>query len=104
MKSVSSCIVLLLALALPACDEPAGPKPASVETAATTKPAEVSLGFSAACPLCVGHEIEVMSDTPTAEFEGKTYYFCSKSCQKAFNKDPAGSVKKSAAAATQPGH
>jgi YHS domain-containing protein len=34
-------------------------------------------------------DVTVEQDTPTYIYEGKTYYFCSKSCCKKFEKDPA---------------
>jgi len=35
-------------------------------------------------PIC-GMEIKNTDNAPTAEFKGKTYYFCSEDCQKVFN-------------------
>jgi len=62
------------------------------------EPPEVSLGITAACPLCVGHEIEVTNRTPTSGYEEQTYYFCSTFCKKAFDRDPAKALAKHAAA------
>ena len=33
--------------------------------------------------------ISVASDTPSTKYDGKTYYFCSDSCCKKFEKEPA---------------
>ena len=38
---------------------------------------------SALDPIC-GMEIVVLSDTPSAEHEGQTYYFCCDGCQRTF--------------------
>jgi YHS domain-containing protein len=95
MKHLSALLILFTLTLHIGCDKPAAPAPES------EKPAATELGFKAACPLCVGHEIEVMSDTPTTTYEGTTYYFCSKHCYNAFTRDPAAAVKKIAAAATQ---
>jgi len=34
-------------------------------------------------------DVTVSDSTPSAVYDGKTYYFCSKSCCKKFEKDPA---------------
>lgn len=95
MKHLSALLVLLALSLIVGCDKPTAPAPEA------EKPVATALGFKSACPLCVGHEIEVMSDTPTTTYEGTTYYFCSKHCYNAFIKDPAAAVKKITAAATQ---
>jgi YHS domain-containing protein len=38
---------------------------------------------SAVDPIC-GMEIVVLSDTPSAERDGETYYFCCDGCQSTF--------------------
>ncbi len=39
-------------------------------------------------PVC-GMTIDSQNAGATAEYQGKTYYFCSPGCKKAFEKDPA---------------
>lgn len=71
----------------------------------TTSPTQASSAMKVRCPLCVNHEIEVTDETPRAEHEGQTYYFCSQSCHDRFLSDPAKFIaraKARAAAATQP--
>ncbi len=44
-------------------------------------------------PIC-GMDVDVGKPAGgTAEYEGKTYYFCSPGCRTAFMKDPAGTLK-----------
>ncbi len=71
----------------------------------TVKTKPIALGIKTECVLCVGHEIDVMSDTPASEYDGKKYYFCSAHCKKAFDKDPAAAIVKNDATtqlSTQP--
>jgi YHS domain-containing protein len=35
-----------------------------------------------------GHEFVVTADSPHAEYNGKTYYFCCPDCPKAFEANP----------------
>lgn len=90
--------LIVCALSLSACDDP---QPSAKPTRPAEEP-EVSLGMTAACPLCVGHEIEVTNRTPTSAYEGTSYYFCSSFCKKAFDRDPAAALAKHLAASTQP--
>ena len=34
-------------------------------------------------------DLSVDSDTPSTNYQGKTYYFCSDTCRKKFEKEPA---------------
>jgi Cu+-exporting ATPase len=38
-------------------------------------------------PVC-GMEVEEGTGAITSEYKGKTYYFCSRGCQRTFEKDP----------------
>jgi YHS domain-containing protein len=38
-------------------------------------------------PVC-GMEVDEQTATATAEYQGKTYYFCAPGCKKAFEKEP----------------
>jgi YHS domain-containing protein len=40
------------------------------------------------------HEFAVKADTPTTDYQGQTYYFCSAACKEAFDKEPAKYAKK----------
>lgn len=42
-------------------------------------------------PVC-GMRIDTDDAAATAEYEGKTFYFCSQACADAFNADPASYV------------
>lgn len=87
---------LSIALVAVGCD---GSKPADKDTKAT------SLGIKANCEVCGDHELDVMSDTPFADFNGKRFYFCSDGCRDDFKKAPEKYAMKKPAtqsAATQP--
>ena len=51
-------------------------------------------------------KIDVDSKTPTAEYNGKTYHFCSEDCKKEFVANPSKFLPKMASAGpqTQPAH
>jgi xanthine dehydrogenase accessory factor len=65
---------------------PAAPSPLRVIApggAEAAPPPATSSVKSAVDPIC-GMEIVVLSDTPSAERDGETYYFCCDGCQNAF--------------------
>jgi YHS domain-containing protein len=33
--------------------------------------------------------VEISSDTPSSEQDGKTFYFCSEACKQVFDQEPA---------------
>jgi YHS domain-containing protein len=82
--------VIVGLLLVAGCGKSETANPPSVEKKAPAK----SLGITAECPLCDGHKLNVTTETPKVEFEGKTYYFCSKDCQQEFASHPADSVAK----------
>ena len=43
-------------------------------------------------PVC-GMEVEEEKAVATSEYKGMTYYFCSKGCKVAFDKDPEKYIK-----------
>ena len=43
-------------------------------------------------PVC-GMSVDEQSAAATSEYKGKTYYFCSKGCKVAFDKDPEQYLK-----------
>jgi YHS domain-containing protein len=38
--------------------------------------------------LVCGMDVDEQTATTTAEYQGKTYYFCAPGCKKAFDKEP----------------
>ena len=70
---------------------PAAPK---ADTATATVPAplvaagEAKVGDRTKC-IVSGHEFVVTADSPHADYNGKTYYFCAVSCKTRFDKEPA---------------
>jgi Cu+-exporting ATPase len=50
-------------------------------------PGEARVGDRTKCPVS-GHEFVVKADSPHAEYNGKTYYFCCSDCPKAFEAHP----------------
>ena len=44
-------------------------------------------------PVC-GMEVDEEKAAASSEYKGKTYYFCSKGCQAAFDKDPEKYLQK----------
>jgi Cu+-exporting ATPase len=70
---------------------PAAPSPAAASAVATpgplVAPGEAKIGDRTKCPVS-GHEFVVTADSPHAEYNGKTYYFCCPDCPKAFQANP----------------
>ncbi|MCA8910695.1 MAG: SCO family protein [Planctomycetes bacterium] len=60
-----------------------------VEYLHTLKPAEqpAETAKIAIDPICQ-MKVRVVADTPSSEYKGKTYYFCSKHCKEEFDADP----------------
>jgi YHS domain-containing protein len=50
-------------------------------------------------PVC-GMSVNIAGAAHTAEFQGKTYYFCSEGCKNAFNKEPGKFLQKESAEET----
>jgi YHS domain-containing protein len=69
----------------------AAPSPAAAPAAASSAPlvapGEAKVGDRTKCPVS-GHEFVVKADSPHAEYNGKTYYFCCTDCPKAFEANP----------------
>jgi YHS domain-containing protein len=63
------------------------PTPAAASTAPLVAPGEAKVGDHAKCPVS-GHEFVVTADSPHADYNGKTYYFCCPDCPKAFQDHP----------------
>ncbi|WP_019956901.1 YHS domain-containing protein [Yoonia vestfoldensis] len=64
--------------------------PKSAESTATAKD-----------PVC-GMTVKIGSNTHHAEFEGKTFYFCSEKCQTKFKADPSAYTSGDPASPKQP--
>lgn len=57
------------------------------------KPGEATLGDTTVCPVS-GETFVVDKDSPHAEYQGKTYYFCCSDCGGDFQRDPAKFLSK----------
>lgn len=93
--------LLLCSLFVVACagsaPPPAAPSPAPVPAASSAPlvaPGEAKVGDRTKCPVS-GHEFVVKADSPHAEYNGKTYYFCCPDCPKAFEANPEKFASKS---------
>lgn len=62
-----------------------------VDKAATTKVEESSDAVT--CPV-MGTKLKKSAAVDTAEYKGKTYYFCCGGCKPAFEKDPEKYINK----------
>jgi len=69
------------------------PVPAASSSAPLVAPGEAKVGDRTKCPVS-GHEFVVTADSPHAEYNGKTYYFCCAECPKAFEANPEKFVTK----------
>lgn len=94
------CTLLLCSLFAVACagstPPPAAPAPAPAPAASTAPlvaPGEAKVGDRTTC-IVSGHEFVVTADSPHAERNGKTYYFCCPDCPKAFEANPDKYVNK----------
>ena len=76
---------------------PAAPSPAAATAGASSSPlvapGEAKVGDRTKCPVS-GHEFVVKDDSPHAEYNGKTYYFCCPDCPDAFQANPEKFVPK----------
>lgn len=82
----------LLLIVLTACGgaarPPAGPPVSTSAASAGLKtPGEAKIGDRSRCPVS-GEEFVVEAESPHAEYEGKTYYFCCPHCVEKFKADP----------------
>lgn len=72
---------------------PAAPSAPAAEAASPTSsdlkaPGNAKVGDRTRCPVS-GEEFVVTNDSPHAEYQGKTYYFCCPHCPQKFQADPA---------------
>ena len=54
-------------------------------------------------PVC-GMDVDEQTAAATAEYQGKTYYFCAPGCKKAFEKEPTKYVQGTAETSDHEGH
>ncbi|HSQ62448.1 MAG TPA: YHS domain-containing protein [Polyangiaceae bacterium] len=79
-------LFLVLAACGGAASKPA--EPAAAAAAAPLKaPGEARVGDRTRCPVS-GEEFVVTASSPSAEYGGKTYYFCCPGCDGKFKADP----------------
>ena len=71
-----------------AAPAPAAPSAAAVAPSPLKPAGEAKIGDRTACPVS-GEEFTVTAQSPKADYNGKTYYFCCEGCDKSFAKDPA---------------
>lgn len=81
-RYLTVCLGVLLLAAWGCKEQPKAPFTNS------SPPATQGAGQKACCVICIDHEMEVDSTTPTVEYKGKRYYFCSEGCKELFNKHP----------------
>ena len=82
IRQIAICVCVLL-LVVCGCKHRSKAAPADASVPATQKSTH-----KACCVICVGHEIDVDANTPTVEYKGKRYYFCSEECKAMFNEHP----------------
>lgn len=91
--------LLLSFLFSAACGGAAPPPPAAPSSAAAAPSSplvaagEAKVGDRTKCPVS-GDEFVVKADSPHAEYNGKTYYFCCADCPKEFQENPEKFVTK----------
>ena len=54
-------------------------------------------------PIC-GMDVDTETAQWKTEYKGTTYYFCAPGCQRTFEKDPEGALKKGPSAGMMDGH
>jgi YHS domain-containing protein len=89
------CFLFAVACAGSPPPPPAAPSPpaAAAPSSPLVAPGEAKVGDRTKCPVS-GHEFVVTADSPHAEYNGKTYYFCCPDCPKAFQANPEKFVAK----------
>lgn len=72
----------------PVAPAPAASTAPAAPAAALKAPGDAKIGDRTKCPIS-GEEFVVTAESPHAEHDGKTYYFCCPGCEKKFKADPA---------------
>jgi YHS domain-containing protein len=88
---------LAVAMLAAACGASTPPRAAAPSTASASQtplkaPGVAKIGDRTRCPVS-GDVFTVTADSPHAEYQGKTYYFCCADCPNAFKKEPQKYVK-----------
>jgi Cu+-exporting ATPase len=88
LTALCLCLCLASASAV-ACGgvTPAPGAPLAASAAGVKAPGQAQVGDKTTCPVS-GEEFVVAADSPRAELDGKTYYFCCAGCVKKFQADP----------------
>jgi YHS domain-containing protein len=86
MKWITLCVAMVLAVAMVGCASEESLMSASSATQQTAH-GECLVCKRNADLACV--DVDVDKNTPRAEYNGKTYYFCSDECREEFLKHPA---------------
>lgn len=94
MKGIAMAALVFAVTAVGGCaSSPSSPAASAAAGSAVT--ASQSAAQHAECLVCKYDadlacvDVKVVPETPSTTYDGKTYYFCSKSCCKKFEKDPA---------------
>ncbi len=93
MRIVTAALVLGLLASACGGSAPTPATPPAAGAQGDIKPPGVAkIGDRTRCPVS-GDLFTVTADSPHADYNGKTYYFCCASCPDDFKKDPAKYVK-----------
>jgi Cu+-exporting ATPase len=96
MKNLTTAILIglgaLLSTACGGADHHASSAAAAAVPGPAKAPGTAKIGDKTTCPVS-GEEFVVTADSPKAEHEGKTYYFCCPGCDKKFKADPKKFLK-----------
>lgn len=92
---------VLVAVALSACahGSPTPVSPAPAEQGPLVPAGEAKVGDKTKC-IVSGDVFTVTADSPHADYNGKTYYFCCPHCPQEFAKDPGKYVPRASPPAT----
>jgi YHS domain-containing protein len=89
MRTILLAVALGLSVGCATAPAPKAEHHAAVPVGATViKPGEAKVGDTTTCPVS-GETFIVAADSPKAEHDGKTYFFCCADCAGDFQKDPA---------------
>jgi YHS domain-containing protein len=90
LTTLVSASALLVACggAAPAPATPATPSASSAPSSDVKAPGDAKIGDRTRCPVS-GEEFTVTADSPHADYQGKTYYFCCPHCPEKFQADPS---------------
>ena len=87
MRTTLTALCLCLASVCSVACAGATPAAGAPAAAGVKAPGTAQVGDKTTCPVS-GEEFVVAADSPRAEIDGKTYYFCCPGCAKKFQADP----------------